>query len=183
MTKPSKTESTPTDTASGKSKAAKTKETISFLSTAVPLLGLIGTAFVWAAANFYVGTVDVKPADDYQEITIQVFDQKGGEKEFHTPHFLIEPGKYHMSINLDKKGAQHVDAEVKLGATSVIRVAAAPKPAESDKDTDKDGRKHWWQIWKKSNDKTEASKEPSATVEKPGASNSDSNQQTQNTEK
>lgn len=183
VTKPLNTETSPVDTASGKSKAAKTKEAISFLSTAVPLLGVIGTAFVWAAANFYVGTVDIKPADDYQEITVQVFDQKGGEKEFHTPHFLIEPGKYHMSISLDKKGVQHVDTEVKLGATSVIRVAAAPKTRESDKNEEKDGRKHWWQIWKKSNDKTEAAKQPNTTPEKSGEGAIDPNQQAKNTEK
>lgn len=161
MTKPSNTEPSTGSPVSGKSKSAKTKETISFLSTAVPLLGVIGTAFVWGAANFYVGTVDIKPADDYQEINVQVFDQKGNEKEFHTPHFLLEPGKYHMAINVDKKGVQHVDTEVKLNSTLTVKVAAAPKPAENaaESESEKDGRKHWWQVWKKSKDKPESSNE------------------------
>lgn len=150
MTNPTNTEPSAAGAVGGRTKSTRTKETISFLSTAVPLLGVIGTGFVWGAANFYVGTVDIKPGEDYQEITVQVFDQKGIEKDFHTPHFLLEPGHYHMAINVDKKGVQHIDTEVKLGSTINIKVAT-PQPAESSTEKDKDGHKRWWQIWKKSN--------------------------------
>jgi len=149
MTNHTDTDSSVALTTNNKSKTAKTKETISLLSTAVPLLGVLGTAFVWAAANFYIGTVDIKPAADYQDIVVQVFDQKGSEQQFHTPHFLLQPGKYHLAISLDKKGAQHLDTEVKLGATSNIKLTE-PAPAGGS-ESSKDSRKHWWQIWKKSN--------------------------------
>ncbi|HEY9734616.1 MAG TPA: hypothetical protein V6C89_22080 [Drouetiella sp.] len=154
MSNPTNTEPSTAEAAYGKSKSAKTKETISFLSTAVPLLGVLGTAFVWGAANFYVGTVDIKPADDYQEITVQVFDQKGVEKEFHTPHFLLEPGHYHMAINVDKKGVQHIETDVKLGGTTNVKVATL-QPAETRAAPEKEGHKRWWQIWKKSNPKSD----------------------------
>lgn len=156
MTNPTNTNHTNTtpsvaQTTSDKSKAAKTKETIAFLSTAVPLLGVLGTAFVWGAANFYVGTVDIKPVAQYQDIVVQVFDQKGSEQEFHTPHFLLQPGKYHMAVSLDKKGAHHLDTEVKLGATSNIKIDEPVPAANGSSESSKESRKHWWQIWKKSN--------------------------------
>lgn len=152
MTNPPRTESSVQENHPPGSKTAKAKETISFLSTAVPLLGVLGTVFVWVAANYYVGTVDIKPADDYQKITVQVYDPKGGEKVFHTPHFLLQPGTYHFAIQLDEKNAQHVDADVKLGSTANIKVAASA-PAASTDDTQsakEENKKHWWQIWKKS---------------------------------
>ncbi|MBS1953533.1 MAG: hypothetical protein JST89_05085 [Cyanobacteria bacterium SZAS-4] len=155
MSNKAKPEPAVAETADGKSKTAKTKETMSFLSTLVPLLGVLGTAFVWAAANYYVGTVDIKPDGDYQDISVQVFDQKGVEQNFHTPHFLLQPGKYHMAINVDKKGVHHVDTEVKLGSTANIKIVEPKAPVESGSESNNESRKHWWQIWKKSNpDKT-----------------------------
>jgi hypothetical protein len=134
-------------------KMAKTKETISILSTALPLIGVIGTAFVWFAANFYIGTVDIKPSAEYQEITVKVFDQKGAESQFHTPHFLLQPGKYHLAISLDDKGARHLDTEVMLGRTSNIKlVDPSTQFDHSQTSFDQGGasRKHWWQFWKRS---------------------------------
>jgi hypothetical protein len=134
-------------------KTAKTKETLSLLSTALPLIGVLGTAFVWLAANFYVGTVDIKPSAEYQEITVKVFDQKGAESQFHTSHFLLQPGKYHFAISLDDKGARHLDAEVVLGRTSNIKLIE-PETQSVSSQTSSDqaaaSRKHWWQFWKKS---------------------------------
>lgn len=149
MSNKAKPEPIVAEAANGKSKTTKTKETMSFLSTLVPLLGVLGTAFVWAAANYYVGTVDIKPVGEYQDINVQVFDAKGAEQNFHTPHFLLQPGKYHMAINVDKKGVHHVDAEVKLGATANIKIEETKAPVENSANSN-ESRKHWWQIWKKS---------------------------------
>lgn len=151
-----------------KSKSVKTKETISFLSTAVPLLGVVGTAFVWAAANFYVGTVDIKPSTEYKEISVKVFDQKGAEREFHTPHFLLEPGKYHMAIDVDNKGPHHLDTEVGLGKTSNINVIDSELQTSKTKDANAE-HKHWWQFWKKSS--ADKSDEPDKVDSKPATSN------------
>ncbi|CAN5260279.1 hypothetical protein BH10CYA1_BH10CYA1_51500 [soil metagenome] len=151
MSNKANTEPSVAETASGKTKSTKTKETISFLSTLVPLVGVLGTAFVWAAANYYVGTVDIKPVGDYQDISVQVFDPKGVEQDFHTPHFLLQPGKYHMAISVDKKGVHHLDTEVKLGATANIKVEDPKSPTENLSESSNESRKHWWQIWKKSN--------------------------------
>lgn len=151
MSNKAKTEPSVAETTSGKTKSAKTKETISFLSTLVPLVGVLGTGFVWAAANYYVGTVDIKPDGDYQDISVQVFDQKGVEQDFHTPHFLLQPGKYHMAITVDKNGVHHLDTEVKLGATANIKVVEPKSAAENAAESNNESRKHWWQIWKKSN--------------------------------
>jgi hypothetical protein len=138
------------DTSKVKAKAIKTKETISFLSTAVPLLGVLGTAFVWIAANFYVGTVDIQPAGEYQEISVQVFDQKGAEQQFHTPHFLLQPGKYHIAISVDKNQTHHLDTEVALGKTANIKVVEASATQSETTSEQTTSKKHWWQIWKKS---------------------------------
>ncbi len=162
MSNKAKPEPAVAETADGKSKSAKTKETISFLSTLVPLIGVLGTAFVWAAANYYVGTVDIKPDGDYQDISVQVFDPKGVEQDFHTPHFLLQPGKYHIAINVDKKGVHHVDTEVKLGATANIKIEDPKTPAESNGESSNESRKHWWQIWKKSSPESNSATETSA---------------------
>ncbi len=131
-----------------KTKTAKTKETLSILSTALPLIGVLGTAYVWVAANFYVGTVDIQPSGEYQNITVKVFDQKGQESQFHTPHFLLQPGKYHLAISLDEKGARHLDTEVALGRTSNIKLVD-PQPQTSAAQVTV-SHKRWWQFWKKS---------------------------------
>lgn len=182
MSNKAKPEPVVAQTTDGKSKTGKTKETISFLSTLVPLIGVLGTAFVWAAANYYVGTVDIKPDGDYQDISVQVFDLKGSEQNFHTPHFLLQPGKYHMAINVDKKGVHHVDAEVKLGATANIKVQEPKTPESNSTSTSSEesseSRKHWWQIWKKSNpDKSVSNSGPDNSV-----SNSDSDKSVANSE-
>ena len=117
-----------------------------------------------------MGTVDIKPSADYQEITIKVFDQKGTETEFHTPHFLLQPGKYHLAISLDGKGARHLDTEVVLGSTSNIKLVE-PQTRSNNGQTPSDeatgARKRWWQFWKKS---SPAEKDTSARTDTKDAS-------------
>ncbi|HEY9679733.1 MAG TPA: hypothetical protein V6C76_17150 [Drouetiella sp.] len=153
MSKNTEVEKPVSEATKRKSKTAKTKETISFLSTAVPLIGVLGTAFVWLAANFYVGTVDIRPSTEYQELSVKVFDQKGEEREFHTPHFLLQPGRYHMTITLDSKNAHQIDTNIVLGKTTQINVEEKEPEAQATSTDTSETHKHWWQFWKKSDEK------------------------------
>lgn len=141
---------TPPSSRTASTKATKTKEIITVLSTAVPVLGAVGTLFVWLCANLYVGNVEIQPANKYETIVVDVFDQKGQQSSFHTPRFQLMPGKYHLAITTDKNTAQHVDAQIELGKTETIKIEngeSTPAPSGINEPV---ARKHWWQFWKKS---------------------------------
>lgn len=78
---------------------SRTKETLSVVTASLPVLGAVGTVFVWAAANFYVGEVNVTPIGKYDAILVKVYDKRGQETTFHTPKFQLMPGSYHLVIS------------------------------------------------------------------------------------
>jgi len=144
---------------------SKTKETLSLFSTAIPIIGFVGTIFVWLAANFYTGAVDVQTPGQYKEIVIKVYDRKGQESVYVTPQFQLMPGKYHLTVTVDKNDPQQIDTEIALGKTSSIKVttpiSTASTPASTDdasgaSSSPQTVRKHWWQFWKKSPADTDA---------------------------
>lgn len=151
----------------GSPRAAKTKETLGIVTAAIPILGFAGTLFVWAAANFYIGAVDIEPVNagtSYQDMTVKVFDHKGQESTFHTPQFQLMPGKYHFTVIVDNDAPQQLDAEISLGKTTKLEVTGgkagkqgSAEPTNEQFAHDSNAapnavHKHWWQFWKKKND-------------------------------
>lgn len=137
-----------------RSKIVKAKDTFSLVATAIPTLGLIGTVAVWAASNFYVGDVEIATDKPFTNMTVKVYDKKGQESTFHTPRFQLMPGSYHLEVSTAEAVTQHADTEVAFQKKAVVPVRiVSPETTESEPTAetgdDKDGKRHWWQVWKR----------------------------------
>jgi hypothetical protein len=128
--------------------AARTKDILTILVTALPIMGALGTFFVWTAANFYVGDVEVQTSRPFNAITVKVFDSKGSEATFHTPKFQLMPGNYHFVINADNNGTQHADTNVAFHAKTKVQVELPSDLERVEAQVEKAKPKRFWQIWK-----------------------------------
>lgn len=145
------------------SKTAKARETFAVIATALPVLGAVGTVFVWLSANFYVGDVEIVTDKPFNGLTVKAFDKKGQEATFHTPRFQLMPGQYHLEIIPDGCKTEHADTVVEFRKKELIKVAVrngsepndqndhnGPDQANSPTDRQEDGKKKkWWQVWRK----------------------------------
>ena len=156
--------------------SGKFKDSLSLASTALPITGAVGTLAVWLAANFYVGEIQVTPDRPFNTLEVRVSDKKGQESVFHTPHFQLMPGQYHLEVTVDSQFKHHADIKavfqkntdiavhVPAATSSVASAVSAPggqsssqtgvTPAQTvDEDWGSEpgdkGKKHWWQFWKK----------------------------------
>ncbi|HEY9683163.1 MAG TPA: hypothetical protein V6C86_16410 [Oculatellaceae cyanobacterium] len=98
------------------------KETITTISTALPIIGAVGTAGVWLAANFYTGEVEVTPDRPFNSLEVRVSDKKGQETVFHTPSFQLMPGQYHLEVTVDSQHKQHFDVKTSFHKHQKIAV-------------------------------------------------------------
>lgn len=129
-------------------KATRTKDILTIMVTGLPIIGAIGTFFVWTMTNFYVGDVEVQTSRPFTNITIKVFDPKGQEATFHTPKFQLMPGNYHLVINADNLGAQHADTEVAFHAKTKVQVELPSDLERAEAQPEPKKPKRFWQFWK-----------------------------------
>jgi hypothetical protein len=87
------------------------KETITTVSTTLPIIGAVGTAAVWLAANFYTGDVEILTDRPFNSLEVRVSDKKGHESVFHSPSFQLMPGQYHLEVTVDAQHKQHFDVK------------------------------------------------------------------------
>lgn len=102
--------------------SGKLKDTLSLASTALPIAGAVGTLAVWIAANFYVGEVQITPDRPFSTLEVRVSDKKGQESVFHTPHFQLMPGKYHLEVTVDSHFKHHADIKAAFQKSTNILV-------------------------------------------------------------
>lgn len=144
--------------ASSASKATRTKETLNVVTAALPIVGAVGTVFVWATANFYVGEVNIVPKGNYDALSIQVYDKRGQESTFNTPKFQLMPGSYHLVISPNNGSAsssdnastrKHADIEVKFAEKTTVEVELSEAPSEAESSVTDPPKKRWWQFWRR----------------------------------
>jgi hypothetical protein len=139
----------------GAGRSTKVKDTLQIVSTTVSIVGAVGTLFVWTAANFYVGDVEVVADRPYRNLLVDVFDKKGENTTFHVNKFQLMPGKYHLEVSADGKSKHPADLEVQFGQKQQLNVslaeAQAPAPAETAAKAQEESHHHWWQIWHRKN--------------------------------
>jgi hypothetical protein len=146
----------------GHQPTSKTREVLSLLATAIlPILGALGTLFVFLVVNFYVGDVDVAIPTGYQTLEVHAYNPKGQDAVFHTPHFQLMPDRYHFEVSVNGKPREHADAAVQFRhSTKVVLLAAAiqdsnasvEQPAQEQTEPPQSPSKRWWQFWKKPSD-------------------------------
>lgn len=129
--------------------ATRVKDTLSVLTTALPIIGAVGTLFVWMTANFYVGDVNIKVPSAYNNLSVKVYDPRGQEGTYHSPNFKLMPNTYHLVITVDENKPQHADTTVTFGNVSVVEVAPPAQNDSPEASTEPGKKKRWWQIWRK----------------------------------
>ena len=121
----------------------------------MPLLGALGTGFVWLVMTFYVGTVDIRPDKAFKSIDVCTYDSKGTEFHFRSPRFQLMPGDYTLLVSCDQSPGRLFGAHVNFRETTLVAVAqevngeakSDAKP-ESESKTEPENHKRWWQIWR-----------------------------------
>lgn len=131
----------------------KTQSYLTLTSTLIGVLGGLGTIFVWLAANFYVGEIEIIPERPVEAVVTKIFNKEGHESTFHTRSIKLMPGEYHLEVGIAEADArsQHYDVVVAFGQKNTINLAVPPSLAKKEFSTEK-VRKRWWQFWKKGPD-------------------------------
>ena len=137
----------------GKSGVDKTQSLLTIVSTAIGIMGAVGTAAVWLASTFYVGHLELKTEKELPGMSVKVYTKDGQESVFHTKWIDLMPGKYHIEVIPPKGESHHQDIDVQFNKTNTVRVlfpeevktdtsaASASTPEEKKK-------KRWYQFWK-----------------------------------
>ncbi len=126
------------------------KDVTSILVTSLPLLGALGTGFVWLVMTFYVGTVEVRPNNAFKSIDVCTYDAKGAEFHFHSPHFQLMPGDYAFLISFDQAPGHLYNAHVNFKETTVVAVAVNDDDSvQQESKRKQEMQKKWWQFWKR----------------------------------
>jgi hypothetical protein len=69
------------------------------------------------------------------------------------------PGSYHLEIQADSAKPQHADTEVVFQKTATVPVSinasdeeqSSKEPSiEAETSTDRQKKRHWWQLWRRS---------------------------------
>jgi hypothetical protein len=153
----------PVPTESSVGKVTKAKDYVGLVVTSLPVLGALGTAAVWALSYFYVGSVDLNFKKPYHNINVDVYNPKGSQTTFHTPHFELMPGHYFFMISVDGKPPVNCPAEIAYGRNTQVQVddpqplVNEPQPVISnetsssldEEDTTPPKKRKWWQFWRK----------------------------------
>jgi hypothetical protein len=133
----------------------KAKDYVGFMVAALPLIGAVGTIFVWIFSSFYVGNVELTTSKPYRTIFVEVFNEKGSESEFHSPRFQLMPGDYVLRVSMDKKMPTQIGAVVRFHEKTTIPLEE-PTAATFEIDSGSDDqanvqrpKKRWWQFWRK----------------------------------
>jgi len=134
----------------------KARDWVGLLVAALPLIGALGTLFVWIFASLYVGNVEVKITQPYRAILVQVFNEKGSENEFRSPRFQLMPGDYLLRVTLDSQAPKNLRAIVKYKETTLLpydeNLPSAQVRADEEEEKAievKANKKRWWQFWRK----------------------------------
>lgn len=103
-------------------RASKAKDLLQTLSMAIPVVGALGTLFVWCAANLYVGDIEVLTDKPSPDLVVNVYNQKGQATAYHVNKFQLMPGIYHIEIMPDGKSKIPADIDVKFHALNRLVV-------------------------------------------------------------
>jgi hypothetical protein len=122
------------------------KDVSNILLTSLPLLGALGTGFVWLAMTFYVGTVDIRPDKAFKSIDVCTYDSKGTEFHFRSPRFQLMPGDYVLLVSYDQMPGHLYGAHVNFRETTTVAVTQAIDSEKAKIKAEK--QKKWWQFWR-----------------------------------
>jgi hypothetical protein len=104
-----------------------TKEFLQMASMAVPVIGAVGTLFVWGAANLYVGDVVVVSDQQCPDMVVSVYNSKGQESSYRVNRFQLMPGPYHVEVSTDGKNKYRADINVLFRSVNRLVINNRPQ--------------------------------------------------------
>lgn len=144
------TEAVKTKASLGEPKHGKIESANKYLglvSTLIGVVGGVGALFVWCAANFYVGDVEIQTSVPVDSIIVKAYDHKGQETTFHTAKFQLMPGSYHLDISPVGAKHTHSDVQIQFAHKTVIPMTIVPGD-DADSGDYRSEKRHWWQFWR-----------------------------------
>lgn len=139
-----------------KIKVEKAQTYLGLTSTAIGIVGAVGTCFVWLVGNFCTGTLEIQPDKPVEAVMVKVVDKKGQQQTYYSRWISLMPGDYHIEFGVpDKKPTKHTDAHINFWQSTVIpyavpdELASLPQP---------EPKKRWWQFWRRETPQTAESK-------------------------
>jgi len=133
----------------------KARDYVGLMVNALPLIGAVGTVFVWIFCSVYVGNVELTSSKPFRSILVQVFNEKGNESEFHSPRFQLMPGDYLFLVSLDGQPPTKCSAIVRLHEKVLVpmgeqnQATIAPAANTVDESLTERPKKRWWQFWRR----------------------------------
>jgi hypothetical protein len=107
-----------------KTKVEQAHSYLALVSTAIGVLGALGTGFVWVSTTFFLGDVHINPDKPIDALTIKVFDKRGQASNYLGKDVQLMPGKYRVEISrADGSGPQTADVNVQLWKVATIPYA------------------------------------------------------------
>ncbi|MBY0359315.1 MAG: hypothetical protein K2W82_15040 [Candidatus Obscuribacterales bacterium] len=128
-----------------KPKIERVHSYLTVASTAIGICGALGSLFVWLAANFYVGNIELKPEEQLDSLVVKVYNREGHESTYHSKSFQLMPGKYHLEVLLPENKSRHFDTEVIFQKTTEIPFSVSGDNSEPGY---KRNKRSWWQFWR-----------------------------------
>lgn len=128
------------------SKLSFSKDLVGLMAALLPIVGAVGTIFVLLTANLFVGDVEVLIPQVIRTFTVNVYNEKGQNSTFHTPHFQLMPGQYHLEIVMDEKKIHRADVQVAFHQKTTVNVDL---PHSDGIASTVKTKRHWWQFWRK----------------------------------
>lgn len=167
---------------STKSSVEKAQPLLSVISASIGIIGAASTFCIWLASTFYVGQVEVKPAEpsrDVSGVAIKVYTKDGHESVFHTKKIALMPGEYHLEVISPTGSKIPMDTTVRFNETKVLPVSfpdnaastdtassiGSPTEGYADSSVAEQPKKktRWWQFWRRA---MEDAKDAAAVQEK-----------------
>jgi hypothetical protein len=135
--------------AAGKTAVEKWHGYLALISTLIGIAGALFGLLAWAAMNFLLGDVEIKPDKPVESIMVKVVDKRGQAATYYGRRIQLMPGNYHLAIGLpDKPPTKHADVTVQLWHAVAIPYTV-PEAGTASDTAEGNVRKHWWQFWKK----------------------------------
>lgn len=135
-------------------KVEKADTYLGVASKVLTIFAALSTLSVWLYTTYYVGTLEVKPDQEFQTLTLKLYDERGMESVYHSGRLKVAPGHYQILASTDENVPSRIEADVKFNHVTVVPYTVPSEEdslasaRESDISKDKSNRR-WWQFWKR----------------------------------
>ena len=99
----------------------ETHEKINILGQGIlPIVTALVTGAFFLYSAYYVGEVEVKVPETFNNLEVHAFNDKGNETVFHNARFQLPPDRYHFEVQIDSRPKEKFDEGVGFGHKTIL---------------------------------------------------------------